>query len=317
MFRKRVVLALTMLLLFAPIGTAEAQTATQLTISVPAAEQTLTAGFKNNATITITNSYSSGNVYPSAALYDVDITVSLPTPLQMFGDNHWHYDMIALKQSVSIRLQVYAPTSAVGSTYQCTVTANYRELGDLSYTTETHQVSFSVQGWVNLVLYGVQVTTSAAVPGGNSTISGNLLNSGNLAAYNANVTIKSDALSTTSTASLFLGEIDPNIPRPFSLLVSFRKNLPEGNYSITVKVTAIDTNMPASPYSVQKSTPIQIRKPVIQTPTGPRPGSGGIREMILEILRILYGLFFGPQTLPFSFDWSKVLTANMYVELGS
>ena len=290
--QERTIFAFVLLLLLAPTGVVVGQNSTQLTITVPAADQTLTAGFKNNVTITVTNSYFSGNVYPSSAIYDVDLSVSLPTPLQMFGDNHWHYDTIELKQSVTISLQVHAPISAIGSSYQGTITVNYRELGDISYTTETHQVSFAVRGWINLVLYSVQVTVTAAVPGGNATISGNLLNNGNLAAYNANVTVKSDALASTSASSLFLGEIDPNIPRPFSLLINFKKTLAEGNYSITIKVTAIDTNNPASPYSVQQTSRIQIRKPVVQPPQQ-RQQESGVIGMVLEILRFLYGLFFG------------------------
>ena len=289
--KERAIFAFVLLLLLAPTGVVVGQSATQLTVTVT--RQTLTAGFKNNVTITVTNSYFSGSVYPSSAIYDVDVAVSLPTPLQMFGDNHWHYDMIELKQSVTISVQVYAPPSAIASSYQSTITANYRQLGDISYTTETHQVSFSVQGWINLMLYNVQFTPRVAPPGGNTTISGNLLNSGNLAAYNANVTIESEAIAPGTTSSLFLGEIDPNIPRPFSLLVSFKKNMAEGNYSIAVKVSAIDTNMPASPYTVRQSSQLQIKKAVTQPPSSTQRGPAGIEGMILEVLRFLYGLFFG------------------------
>ena len=288
--RRRAIFAFVALLLVMPIGIAEGQSVTQLSVTVTG--QTLTAGFNNNVTVTVTNSYFSGSVYPSSAIYDVDIAVSLPTPLQMFGNNHWRYELIALKQSVTINFQVYAPTSAIGSSYQGTITVIYRELGDISYTQETHEIGLGVIGWINLVLYGVQVTSSAAVPGGNATISGNLLNSGNLAAYNVNVSVKSDALAPTSASSLFLGEIDPNIPRPFSLQVYFKKNLTDGTYPIIVKVSAIDTNRPASPYTAQLASGIQIRKPVVQPSSQSRQPTG-IIGMIIEILRYLYGLFFG------------------------
>jgi hypothetical protein len=315
-FRKRTIFAFVALLLFTPIGIAEGQSVTQLTVTVTG--QTLTAGFNNNVTVTVTNSYFSGNVYPSSAIYDVDIGVSLPTPLQMFGNNHWRYDSIALKQSVTMNFQVYAPTSAIGSSYQGTITVVYRELGDISYTQETHAISLAVRGWINLVLYGVQLASSAPVPGGNATISGNLLNSGNLAAYNANVTVKSDALAPTSASSLFLGEIDPNIPRPFSLLISFKKNLAEGNYSIVLRVTVIDTNMPASPYSVQQTSRIQIRKPVERPTITPQSGASGLMGTILEILRLLFGLFFGSQTLPMPFELSTVFSESIRTSrLGS
>jgi hypothetical protein len=282
--------ALFLLLLLTPIGVVQAQNPARLTVTMTG--QTLTAGFNNNVTITVTNSYASFSVYPSGTIYDVDLAVSVPTPLQMFGDNHWHYDSIALHKSVSISFQVYAPTAAIGSSYQGSVTLTYRQLGGISYTEESHSIGFSVQGWVSLVLYGIQLTPSSTSPGGNTTVSGNLLNSGNLAAYNANVTVESEALAPGASASVFLGEVDPNIPRPFSLLIRFEKNLADGTYPITVKITAVDTNRPASPYSAQQASEIQIKKPIVQPPSERRQASG-IVATIFEILRYLYGTFLG------------------------
>jgi hypothetical protein len=254
--------------------------------------QTLTAGFNNNVTITATNSYASFSIYPSGTIYDVDLAVSVPTPLQMAGDNHWHYDSIALHKSVSISFQVYAPTAAIGSSYQGSITLTYRQLGEVSYTQESHSIGFSVQGWVKLVLYGMQVTPSSTSPGGNATVSGNLLNTGNLAVYNANVTVESEALAPGTSASVFLGEVDPNIPRPFSLLIKFEKNLADGAYPLTVRATVVDTNRPAYPYVARQVAEIQIAKPVVQPRTQPRQ-AGGVIGMIFEILRYLYGIFLG------------------------
>jgi len=300
------------LLLLIPIGIIQGANPTYFAVTVIG--QTLTAGFNNNVTLTVVYSRSA---YSSGPFYDVDLAVSMPSPLQLFGDDHWHYDSISPGQSVTPSFEIYAPTAAIGSSYQGSVTLTYRQLGDISYTQETHTLSFSVQGWINLVLYGIQVTPATTSPGGNVTVSGNLLNRGNLAAYNGNVTVESEALSPGRTASVFLGEIDPNIPRPFSLLISFKKNLTEGTYPIVVKISAVDTNRPASPYSAQQISPIQIKKPTVQPPSEPRQASGVIGT-IFEILRYLYGLFFGPQTLPVPLEWSLVFSENMRTSrLGS
>jgi len=290
------IIATLALLLFSPTGIAQTQNTTQFTVTLTG--QSLTAGFNNTLTMVVTYSYSSPSIYPSGTVYDVDLALTVPVPLQMFRDNHWHYDSLALGQPVTVDFEVYAPTTAIGNSYQGSVTLTYRALGDISYTQESHDVSFSVHGWISLVLYGVQLTPVSAPPGGNATISGNVLNGGNLAAYNANVTVESEALAPGTATSVFLGEVDPNIPRPFSLLLNFRKNLVEGNYSIVVKVSAIDTNMPASPYSAQQASRVQIKRPVTQPPTEPQRGGGGLVGMILEILRSLWSLFFGPSSLP-------------------
>jgi hypothetical protein len=296
--RCRTIAVVAALLLLMPIGTVQGASSTHFAVTVIG--QTLTAGFNNNVTVSVAYSMSA---YSSASAYDADLAVSIPTPLQMSGDGHWHYDSITPGQSVAVSFEIYAPTAAIGDSYEGSVTLTYRELGDISYTEETHSVSFSVHGWINLVLYGIQITSTAAVPGGNATISGNLLNKGNIAAYNANVTVESEAIAQGTTASVFLGEVDANIPRPFSLLVNFGKNLADGNYSIVVKVSAVDTNMPASPYIVQQASQLQIKKTVTQLPSGLQRGSGGPMETIFEILRLLYGLFFGSPTMAMSSGW--------------
>jgi hypothetical protein len=308
MFRGLLITAFTILVLLFPIGVAESQSPARFTLAVTG--QTLTAGFNNNVTVTATYSYYSKSAYSQQKIYDVDLAVSISPPLQMFGGNRWHYDQIASQQSVAVSFEVYAPTAAIGNSYEGSVTLTYRQLGEISYTQETHTIGFSVHGWINLVLYGIQITTAAAVPGGNATVSGNLLNSGNIAAYNANVTVESEALAPGTSASLYLGEVDQNIPRPFSLMVYFRKNLTEGTYAVVVKVSAIDSDLPSSPYNVQQLSQIEIKKPTVQPPIQ-RPQTGGVVGMILEILRYLYGLFFGSQTLPIPLEWSVVFSDNV------
>lgn len=268
-----------------PAGAVQAQTIPHLTVTLTG--QTMTAGFNNNVTVTVTNNY-----YNYPAIYDVDIAVSIPTGLTMYGDNHWHYDSMQLGQSATIRFQVYAPAAAIGITYQGSITVSYKALGDISYTQEVHNVSFSVYAYINLIMYGVQVTPSTTSPGGNATISGNLLNTGNLAAYDANVTVMSDIVVPSSVSSAFLGEIDPNIPRPFSMLVVFKTNVPEGNYSLLLLATAIDNGRPASPYVVQGSAILQLKRNVVN-PNQRRAGPTGIIGVLFEILRYLEGAFFG------------------------
>jgi hypothetical protein len=269
-----------------PAGMVQAQTIPHLTVTLTG--QAMTAGFDNNVTVTVTNNY-----YNYPAIYDVDIAVSIPTGLTMLGDNHWHYDSMQLGQSATINFQVYAPTAAIGITYPSSITISYKALGDISYTQEVHDVSFSVYAYINLILYGIQVTPSITTPGGNATISGNLLNTGNLAAYNANVTVMSDTIVPSSLSSAFLGEIDPNIPRPFSMLVVFKTNAPEGNYSLVVEASAIDYGRPASPYVVHGASNVQLRRTNVNASLRRGAGPTGIVGLLLEILRYLEGALFG------------------------
>lgn len=285
--RRLVMLCLLAIVVIAGLtANVQGQTTAHLTMTVTG--QSLTAGFNNTVIISLLNNYYS-------TIYDTDIVVSVPSTLNLVGDNHWHYNSIALGQTVTITLQIYAPTSAIGSTSQGSVTATYKQLGDISTTQESHALSFSVYGWINLAIYGVQLTPSTTSPGGNATISGNLLNSGNLAAFNTNVTVQSEALAPGSLSSTFIGEIDPNIPRPFSLLIVFKPNLAQGNYSITVRVSAIDNSRPGVPIICQRAAQIQIKRPT-QQPGTQRQQPTGVIGMIYQVLRYLYDMFVGSLT---------------------
>lgn len=288
-----------------PSEAVQAQTIPHLTVTLTG--QAMTAGFNNNVTVTVTNNY-----YNYPAIYDVDIALTIPAGLTMYGDNHWHYNSMQLGQSATISVQVYAPAAAIGVTYQGSITVTYKALGDISYTQEVHNVSFSVYAYIHLIMYGMQVTPSTTSPGGNATISGNLLNTGNLAAYNANVTVLSDIVVPSSLSSAFLGEIDPNIPRPFSMLVVFKGNVPEGNYSLVVSASAIDNGRPGSPYVAQGSANVQLRRSTVN-PNQRRSGPTGIVGVLLEILRYLEGAFFGSTS---AFSFRQFIYASNLVRSG-
>jgi hypothetical protein len=270
-----VLLLLTLVGIAGPAVSVHAQTAGHLTMTMTG--QSLTAGFNNNITISMLNNYYS-------AIYDTDIVVSIPTPLNLIGDDHWHYDSIALGQTVTISFQVYAPTSAVGSSYQGSVSASYKQLGDISSTEESHVLGFSVYGWINLVMYSVSMTPTSIAAGGNASISGNLLNNGNLAAYNTNVTVESAAAS--KTYSSFIGEVDPNIPRPFSFLVVFKSDLSEDTYAVTIRATAIDTSRPDVSIVTQREVQIQIKTAQQQT-TPPTQQPTDALSLTLQMVRTI------------------------------
>jgi len=264
------------------------QQAAHLTVEISG--QSLTAGYSSNVTISVTNDYS-GYI----AIYDVDIFLSVPTPLAMYGTGgHWHYDSIYYGQSITFTAQIYAPPSAAGTSILGTVTATYKQLGDVSYTQEVHNISFNVAGWVSVVVYDILLTPSTTSPGGNTTVSGNILNAGNLAAYDANITIESSLLAPGEPNSIFIGEIDPNIPRPFSILVVFKQNAPYGNYTITATGVAVDYNRPRSPLTGQGTAQIQIATPQSLSSFSQRQrGPTGLVAQIIAILRSIYNVFFG------------------------
>ena len=252
--------------------------------------QGLTAGFNNTVTVTVVNSYS-GYI----AVYDVGLALSMPTGLTLVGTGGtWQFDSIPYGQSVTVSFQVYAPSSSAGTSYSGTLTVSYKQLGDVSYTTETHTLAFAVTGYINLVVYGVLLTPGIVTPGGNTTISGNVLNNGNLASYNANVTVESPAIVPGPQNSVFMGEVDPTIPRPFSVLIVFVPGLTPGNYTVTIKVSATDYNRPGTPIVGQGNAVVQVIKQTAQ----PSRGQTGLSVigLIVAFFRSLFNAFFGSST---------------------
>ncbi len=267
--------------------TARAQTSH---LTVLETGQSLTAGFNNTVTVTVVNNYS-GYI----AIYDLGLAVSLPSGLTLVGTGgSWQYDSLPYGQSVTVSFQVYAPSSSSGTSYSGTLTLTYKQLGDVSYTTETHTLAFAVTGYINLVVYGVLLSPGLVSPGGNTTISGNVLNNGNLASYNANVTIESPVIVPGPQNSVFLGEVDPTIPRPFSVLVVFVPGLTPGNYTLTVKVSATDYNRPGAPIVGQGSATVLVVKQTAQPSRGQT--SFSVVGLIVTFFRNLFNAFFGSST---------------------
>ena len=249
--------------------------------------QSLVAGLNNTVTVTVVNNYT-GYV----SIYDVGLAVSLPSGLNLVGTGGtWQFNSINYGQGVSVSFQVYAPSSAAGSSYSGTLTVTYKELGDVSYTSETHSLTFAVTGYINLVVYSVLLSPSQINPGGNTTVSGEVLNDGNLSSYNANVTVSSPAIVRGPQNSVFLGEIDPTIPRPFSVLIVFQPNVGPGNYTITISVNAMDYNRPGMPLTGQGTAVVQVIQQSLQPVTAPTTIS--LAGRIISFFRSLFNAFFG------------------------
>jgi hypothetical protein len=121
-----------------------------------------------------------------------------------------------------------------------------------------------------------------------------VLNNGNLASYNANVTVESPALVPGPQNSVFLGEVDPTIPRPFSVLIVFVPGLAPGNYTLTVKVSATDYNRPGTPIVGQGSAIVQVVKQLAQPSRGQTGFS--VIGLIVSFFRSLFNAFFGSST---------------------
>jgi len=170
-------------------------------------------------------------------LKELDVALTVPSPLVLFGDNHWIRASFAHGDVIHASLTVYAPSSAAGATVQGSIVAQYKAIGETTVATETHAISFLVRGWIDIKVYEVTVDPDPALPGSEITISGNILNRGVIPAMYTNVTMTEDsALVEGSIKPTYVGEVDANAPAPFSVTALVHSDAKAGSYQASILV---------------------------------------------------------------------------------
>ncbi|MEM2226889.1 MAG: hypothetical protein QXW19_01845 [Candidatus Bathyarchaeia archaeon] len=148
-----------------------------------------------------------------------------------------------------------------------------------------------VTGMRYLMIYSLSTLPSEIQPAGNFTISGSIVNTASSSFYNTNVSVSSPAL--VRSPFLFMGQVDPNIPRPFSFSLQAKRDLQSGEYPIKITVTyrdslgVIHVNSATVTISVQQRA-IQTRPVITQAERGPLETA---IEIIWRLIRFFLGLF--------------------------
>lgn len=178
--------------------------------------------------------------------------------------------------------------------YRLNMVVNYLELavgvGKTLYFLKSVEVTVPVvvSSTRYMAIYNFILGPSTTVPAGNVTISGNIVNNGKVSAYNTNVTLVSPILLRTT--SIIIGQVDPNVPRPFSTSVQLRRDIAPGTYSITISVTYADIMMIG--HVSQVDARLTVRAAEIRPPPTVEKRSD-ILSLLIQILRDLLSVFFG------------------------
>jgi len=153
------------------------------------------------------------------------------------------------------------------------------------------KVPVLISGKPYVVIYSVNIFPGVVPPAGNITVSGNAVNTATTTSfYNTNVSISSPAFAQQT--SIFVGQIDPNIPRPFSAAFQIRRGLSNGTFPIKILVTYTDT---LNIIHVSSSTvTFQVQQ---QASTTPRQlQTRGPIQIIVDFLMRIFQFFFGSST---------------------
>lgn len=211
------------------LSTTNSHAATSANLSVASSANVFQASTNSTLMLEITN--------VGKYLKELDVALTLPAPLVLFGDNHWIRSSFARGDTICANLTVFAPSSAAGDTVQGSIVAVYKVVGETIPSTETHAISFLVRGWIDIIVYEVTVEPDPALPGSEITISGNLLNRGVISAMYANVTVAADPPLVNETVKpSYVGEVDPNAPAPFTVTAIVDSGATEGSYRASILV---------------------------------------------------------------------------------
>jgi PKD repeat protein len=191
----------------------------------------VTAGFDNSLNITIRNNLWQGRVQAS---------LTAPQPLIIRGNQSWTFDSMQPSENLSIAPSVFAPVTAIGSTFSAALTVNYGDEHGLTYT-DTYSAGLIVQGYVKLIVYDVLANPEAVASGSEVTLTATALNTGNVIASFANASLEpNDVLQLSRESSTYVGEIELNSPVPFTVVATVKSGAQNGTYPVTIRLAYQD-----------------------------------------------------------------------------
>ena len=149
------------------------------------------------------------------------------------------------------------------------------------------EVPVLITGTSCLAIYSVSVYPMEVIPGGNITVSGNIVNTAASTISNVNISVSSSAF--LKEPFVFIGQADPNIPRPLSFTVQLRRDLQNGTIPILLSATFSDSHDVDHITSI--TTSMQVAQRPLKTVTTPTPRDP--IEVIIESLWEIVRFFFG------------------------
>jgi hypothetical protein len=204
-----------------------------VSLRVIKSDSRLVAGLDNPFNVTLLND---GEV----AVSDIDVTLSIPSPLVIQGDNQFTFEYIPPGDTALISVEIYAPESSIGATYSGTISINYQDDYGESYSRD-YPLGMIIRGQIELLVYGKTFNPQPARPGLTVSITATILNKGNTAARYVNASILPNAvLGLTSESTVYIGEVEENAPSPFTLTSIVNNNTQDGTFPFVVSITYKD-----------------------------------------------------------------------------
>lgn len=205
-------------------------------------------------------------------------------------------------QSAAIKFTLNISPRASRGEYKLFMDINYLQsyagVGKTIYMQRSTSVEVPVQitGQQYMTVFDVNIAPPEASAGGNITISGNIVYTlYGQTASNTSISLRSPVVFSGRNPYTFIGQVDPNVPRPFSVLFRIDPATKPGAYPIEITVNYLDTLLIS--HTVVRTEQVRV------TPFEPGPRTLPRRELspwdvLWRMVRSVIDAFFG-STSPF------------------
>ena len=210
-------------------------TTTSFPLSVTQQNSTVTAGSQAGAGFTLTNDGTATIYSPTFSL-----TVGSPLVLASIG-SPVPVSQLGPGANATFTAQLTSGPSATAGIYSGTLTVAFTDSSGTAHT-QAFPLSFTLEGTVILILQNTAVSQTAT----GFTVTGTILDEGSASAYYTSI---SGLLGLSRATAVYLGQIDPNTPLPFSVTIPFAAPATIS----TTTTTAASGSASASSTSVSRS----------------------------------------------------------------
>ncbi len=244
----------------------------KVSLEANAANNRLKAGYDNQLNITVKND---GQV-PYTAL---DFSFTIPAPLVITGKSQWTLNKLDAGDSFVIPVQIFVPSTSLGSTYSGAFAATCTDDYGASQTYNI-AVGLIIVGNVELVVSDSVVKPQPATNGSRIEITTTLLNRGTVTARYVNATIVPDNfLVFTSESTVYVGDVEENSQSPFTLSANLSNTAEDGTYPIVIRITYRDDQNIDNSFEVTSYLSVDSNASLYPVETA----GGGILEVLSEL----------------------------------
>lgn len=237
----------------------------------------LTIGARTPVTVTLTNE---GN-HPLANLA---LTLSPDATVKILSDQTlFHYESLPPASSVSVTLEIYVPTATVVPTASLTLQVTYFDDAVWLERSERYTLNFLLRGLIDISLTDRVVIPAEPRVGNPFSATITVTNVGTSTAYAASAApdLANLPLKTFGPASVYIGNIDLNLPTTFTINLLL-DNTTATEILLPVTLTYMDNLR--QPYTIVFTIPVTIAPPVDESSgTAQGPPSLPFRGTLLLI----------------------------------